>query len=66
MELTFRELKKTELITIKEINRSEIIHEIYKYVNTENDFLLIYQIKIKIKPNNIYFFCLLFFLLLQE
>ncbi|WP_306568481.1 GNAT family N-acetyltransferase [Flavobacterium lindanitolerans] len=33
MELTFRELKKTELITIKEINRSEIIHEIYKYVN---------------------------------
>ncbi|WP_447636949.1 GNAT family N-acetyltransferase [Flavobacterium microcysteis] len=34
-KLTFRELKKTELITIKEIDRSETIHEIYEYTNGE-------------------------------
>lgn len=35
MKLTFRELKKAELIIIKEIDRSETIHEIYEYTNGE-------------------------------
>jgi len=35
MELTYRELKQAELILIKKIDRSEIIHEIYEYTNGE-------------------------------
>lgn len=33
--LTYRELKQNELVTIKKIDRSETIHEIYEYTNRE-------------------------------
>lgn len=33
MQITYRELKPTELLKINEIDRSETIHEIYEYAN---------------------------------